>query len=170
MRMIAESQDEARWRLGEREQAEAKFNAALSVEEGTRKQVGTMLILTVEEIEILDCLALRYSREDVIRDYPDLVTANPRDTASSFRGFVCNSGTITTPRPSATRWSGNVTRRPGTTWGLSCNVATQRSPGPGKLTLRLPDGGRSEPRSARTARAGAPWNRWSLFIPPCCLV
>jgi hypothetical protein len=36
MRMIAESQDEARRRLGEREEAEAKFNAALSVEEGKR--------------------------------------------------------------------------------------------------------------------------------------
>ena len=129
-----------------------------------------MLILTVEEIAILDCLALRYFREDVIRDYPDHVTANPRDTAGSFRGFVCNSGTITTPRPSATRWPGNVTRRPWTTWGLSCNVATQRSPGPGKLTLRLPDGRPPEPRSARTTRAGALWNRWSLFILPCSLV
>ena len=36
MCMIAESQDEARRLLGEREQAEAKFNAALSVEEGKR--------------------------------------------------------------------------------------------------------------------------------------
>src|SRR5262249_4000037 len=74
-----------------RQQAEAKFNVALQAEEGKRKQVGRLLILTVEEVEILDGLALRHSAEAVIRDYADYVRANPKDRVGSFRSFVCNS-------------------------------------------------------------------------------
>jgi len=74
-----------------RQQAEAKFNAALQVPEEKRKQVGRLLILTVEEVEILDGLALRHSPEAVIRDYAEYVAANPKDRAGSFRSFVCNS-------------------------------------------------------------------------------
>jgi hypothetical protein len=74
-----------------RQQAEAKFTAALQVDDEKRKQVGRLLILTVEEVEILAGLALRHCLEDVVGDYADYVTANPKDRAGSFRSFICNS-------------------------------------------------------------------------------
>ena len=74
-----------------RQQAEAKFNAALQVEEGKRKQVGRLLILTVDDVELLDGLALRHSPETVICEYADFVTKHPKVRAGSFRSFVLTS-------------------------------------------------------------------------------
>jgi hypothetical protein len=74
-----------------RQQAEAKFAAALQLDGEKRSQVGQLLILTIEEVEILESLSLRHSPEDIIRDYAAYVTANPKDRAGSFRSFVCNS-------------------------------------------------------------------------------
>jgi hypothetical protein len=74
-----------------RQQAETKFIAALQVDHEKRKQVGELLILTVEEVEILEGLALRHSLEDVIQDYANYVRAHPKDRAGSFRSFICNS-------------------------------------------------------------------------------
>ncbi len=74
-----------------RQQAEAKLTAALQVDRAPRTQVGRLLILTIEEVEILESLALRHCPEDIIRDYAAYLTANPKDRAGSFRSFVCNS-------------------------------------------------------------------------------
>ena len=73
-----------------RQQAEAKFVEALQREGASTERVDRLLILTAEEVEILESLALRHSPEDVIRDYAAHVTANPKDRAGSFRSFVCN--------------------------------------------------------------------------------
>lgn len=75
-----------------RQQAEVKFTSALQIDDRRRKQVGPLLILTIEEVEILEGLALRHPPEDIIRDYAAYVTANPKDRASSFRSFIFNSG------------------------------------------------------------------------------
>jgi hypothetical protein len=78
----------------------SNFTAALQVDDERRKQVGRLLILTFEGVEILEGLALRHCPEDIIRDYADYVTANPRDRAGSFRSFICNSGyNKNPPRP-----------------------------------------------------------------------
>lgn len=74
-----------------RRQTEEKFTSALQIDDEKRKQVGELLILTVEEVEILEGLALRHPPEDIIRDYAAYVTANPKDYAGSFRSFICNS-------------------------------------------------------------------------------
>jgi len=74
-----------------RQQAQAKFTAALRIGDAKREQVGVLLILTVEEVELLETLALRHSAENIIRDYAAYVTANPKDRAGSFRSFVFNS-------------------------------------------------------------------------------
>jgi hypothetical protein len=74
-----------------RQMAEAKFTSALQVDGEKRQQIGALLILTVEEIEILEGLALRHPAEDIVRDYVAYVTTHPKDRAGSFRSFICNS-------------------------------------------------------------------------------
>lgn len=82
-----------------RQQAETKFMGALQREGARSDQVGHLLILTVEEVEILEKLALDHSPEDLIADYVNYVVANPKDRAGSFRSFVYN-GKYNAPRPS----------------------------------------------------------------------
>ncbi len=82
-----------------RQYAETKFNDALQIEEEKRKQIGHLLILTVDEMEMLDGLALRHSPERIIRGYQEYLSANPKDRASSFRSFICNSRYNSDPPP-----------------------------------------------------------------------
>ena len=74
-----------------RQQAQAKFTSALRIDDTRREQVGVLLILTVDEVEILEGLALRHPAENIISEYAAYVTANPKNRTGSFRSFVCNS-------------------------------------------------------------------------------
>jgi hypothetical protein len=86
-----------------RQQAEAKFVEALRREGADAERVGRLLILTVEEVEILEALAVRHSPEAVIRDYVAHVVAHPKDPAGSFRTFIGNgSYGKNSPLPRAT--------------------------------------------------------------------
>src|SRR5262249_35912567 len=73
-------------------EAEAKFVAALERDGPQTDRVGRLLILTVEEIEILEHLAIIHSPEDVITDYAGFIAANPKDRAGSFRSFIASRG------------------------------------------------------------------------------
>jgi hypothetical protein len=94
-----------------RQQAEAKFTATLQIDEQKRKQVGRLLILTIEEVELLETLALRHSLEEVIRDYADHLTANLLGQASSFRSFICNGQYNHNPPRSGETMVGDCFRR-----------------------------------------------------------
>jgi hypothetical protein len=75
-----------------RQLANAKFTAALKREDIRSDRVGTLLILTIKELEILERLALHHQVESIVREYVDYVTAHPKDRAGSFRSFVSNKG------------------------------------------------------------------------------
>jgi hypothetical protein len=82
-----------------RQQAQTKFMELLQVDEGTRKRIGDFLILTVEDVEILEGLARRYSAADIIRDYAAYVAKRPQDLVGSFRSFVYNTEYNKNPTP-----------------------------------------------------------------------
>jgi hypothetical protein len=75
-----------------RQEADVKLRQALAKERAPTDSVGPLLVLNIDEVEILEDLAHRYSPLAVIHDYVDYLRKNPRDRAGSFRSFVTNHG------------------------------------------------------------------------------
>jgi hypothetical protein len=120
-----------------RQQAQAKFTSMLQVGEEGRKRIGELLILTIEDIEILEGLASRHSAHEVVRDYASYVAAHPNDLAGSFRSFVYSS-----------EYNKNPTPPPETGVGQLCSRAME--------TIRVELEKRSADISARTGAAVDP--------------
>jgi hypothetical protein len=80
-----------------RQQAQAKFTSLLQVDDEGRNRIGELLILTIEDVEILEGLARKHPAHKVIRDYASYVAANPQDLAGSFRSFVYNKNPVPPP-------------------------------------------------------------------------
>ncbi len=74
-----------------RQVAASQFNSALKIDNAARQRVGELLILTIDELEILDGLACYHAVEEVVNAYVAHIRANPTDRAGSFRSFIINS-------------------------------------------------------------------------------
>jgi len=94
-----------------RQHTENAFNSALQLDERKRNQVGELLILTIEEVEILEGLALQHSAEAIIRDYAAYVAVNPKDRAGSFRSFIYKSAYNKNPPRQSEMMLGECYRR-----------------------------------------------------------
>jgi hypothetical protein len=72
-----------------RQYAHQKFFEALDVPDTELARIGPLLILTVEEIEILEGLAKQgYLADEILREYIAYVQENPRNYSGSFRRFT----------------------------------------------------------------------------------
>lgn len=82
-----------------RQHCQEKFSSALQIESEKRKQIGELLVLTIEEIEILERLALKDSPETILQEYVAYLRAHQNDRAGSFHSFVCSSRFNRNPPP-----------------------------------------------------------------------
>jgi hypothetical protein len=75
-----------------RQRAHAKFAAALTInDDERRRQVGDLLILTVEEMETLQALAARHPAEKILSDYAQHLKSDQKTPGGSFRSFIYSS-------------------------------------------------------------------------------
>lgn len=75
-----------------RQRADVKLRAALEKLSVDPDRIGPLLVLTIEDMEILDALAKRQTAKDVLTTYAQYVREHLTDRLGSFRSFVANSG------------------------------------------------------------------------------